>query len=387
MPVTLVVLRSGGQPDEPSAAEQPLGPRVLVLGREQLEDVVGPDARQRQVPRRAQLVIDAELFVPVLRYRGERQVDAIGNHQGKHEVDDRAAQREHVPRVLAQRPLREQATIDQRQLGLRAAGLVRPRAGRQQHDSRRRPAITDIESTRDERQRLDRLRGYDRADPEGVKQQWNLEVVDQDLGVLRRRAANHHARVPQRDLDVHDTGHRVQRAHDIAAGPRKTLELLALEVCGSQCRRRSLASDLDLLVGEVEQHDIGELGAGHVCEPGALAVRGDDERRAERRFDLESAIAVGRDPIGNILDRYRGAADRRAEAVDHAAGDRDGPGCRRGWRSRVGWCRRLRDHRSTRERPCGSERNQRATSPVHVFAKPTPPAWPCKINRLHEQRR
>jgi hypothetical protein len=86
-----------------------------------------------------------------------------------------------------------------------------------------------VETAGDVVERLDRLGGNQRAEPDVVEQHRDLEVVDQHLGVLRRRAADHDARVAERDLQVHDARHRGQRAHDVVAGARDALQLLAIE--------------------------------------------------------------------------------------------------------------------------------------------------------------
>jgi hypothetical protein len=172
---------------------------------------------------------------------------------------------------------------------------------------------------------LDRLGGDQRAEPDVVEQHRDLEAVDQDLGVLRRRAADHHARVAERNLQIHDAGHRGQRAHDVVAGARDALQLLAIERCGAGRRGRRLAADLDRLgvAARLEHHDVVELAGGDVGERGVVARALGDQARADRRRQLELAVALGPRGLARSLDANGGTGDRLAERVDHPAGDGD----------------------------------------------------------------
>lgn len=151
----------------------------------------------------------------------------------------------------------------------------------------------------------------------------DLELVDEDLRVLRRAAADDDAGAAERQRIARDTGHHLQRAHDVVAGAGQALQLLARELRGALRGRRDLTLDLDRLGdrGLREQHDVVGLTRGR--EAGAKAVLDDDEARTFGRIrDRERAVRIRRDSLLRSFDRDRGAANGLALRVDDAASDR-----------------------------------------------------------------
>ena len=198
-----------------------------------------------------------------------------------------------------------------------------------------------------------------------MKQHRDLEAIDQHLGVLRRRAADHDARVAERDLQVDHAGHRGQRAHHVVAGAGDALQLGALEHRRAGRGRRSLAGDLDRLVlaARLEQDHVVEPGRGHRGQPRIVAVVLDHQARADRRRDPEPAVAIGLRGLAAALDADRRVCHRLAERIDHPAGDRRGRQLRGGRRARGRrgcWFRR----RFPRVRDAGSRRDHGAHDQV-----------------------
>jgi hypothetical protein len=158
-----------------------------------------------------------------------------------------------------------------------------------------------------------------------VKQNRNLEVIDQDLRVLRRAAADNDARVAERNLQIHDARHHGQGAHDIATGSRHALQLLAIELGRTRCRRGCLAAHFDRLGGlrARQQDDIVERGLAHLGEANLVALCLDHEVRADRCLDAKPALLIRRDLRRRALDRDPRTTHGPAEGVDDATSNGD----------------------------------------------------------------
>ncbi len=357
-PWTVVPARRAGDAHELGLVEEPLVGVHRLVGVE-LERIDRADRRERQLPVRRRVIVDARLEIVVVRHGRQREVRARRDHVRQDQIDRRAPERGHVGRVLAGGPLDEHAAVEHRDLGLFAA-LVGARARDQLDDAGARAAVRDVEAARDVVERIDRLRRQDRAERDRVIEQRHFEVVDQDLRVLRRRAADHQAGKSRRQLRVDDARHRRQRAHEIAAGARDALCFGAIDLGRAGRVGRWLALDLDRLVALRlgDHHDVVDRSAGHRAERGLEAALVDDDRRAERRLrEPIAAITPRRHRRGRAFDHHGRTADRAPQCVDHASGNRDRRRSRRRRRirarsrsrSRIRLRRGIRGHEQARD--------------------------------------
>jgi hypothetical protein len=304
-------------------------------------------------------VVSEELIVVVDGGRHQVHRGVVGHHGVEDEVDVAAPAPEGEPALLAEGHLQEDAGVEQADVGVAAHLLRLQLLDLHVDDAARGPAVHRREVARIELDGVEEADGDHAAQAAEVVDEGDLGAVDEDAGVLGRRAAHDEQAVHRR---ARHAGEVLDHRQRIAAGARHLVDLLGGEHGAAHLLAGALGGDGDVegIVGAAFD-EVGHLHRLARCHrlggaEGVVAGRLDEHLPLPGR-QVEEAEVAGGVGGGLVAERLaalvaehrhqharhgqpRAALAQHAEEVGHRGLGWRGRRCRlrfRPWRWRWRW--------------------------------------------------
>ena len=255
----------GDGPGRHRAVKPDVRPQIQVsarrVRRQHVQRIVAAEHEQPEPPLAAEVLVDAGLVVPVDRRRDHRgRALALRDHQRQQLIDVRPARRDAAGDTAAQRPLDRTGRVEKVDVGVavqlrRLVGL-----GGDVEDAGGGASVVHAEAARVEVDLVDEVGRQHRRTTQEVVEDRDALAVDEDAGVLRRRAAHH--QLADAERDARDAGQVLDHAQRIAEGAGHGRQLVL---------RQGVARDL--LVLALRAHVGLELSAARPWRSSSSAAR------------------------------------------------------------------------------------------------------------------